>query len=454
MKKVLFLVFLALSVRSHSQDVKTILSQKTDPDNVIHIYDSNYHWTWDTLMYSWLVEYRVIDYVYNDGNKVLSYTKQDLIENSWQPSTKYSYSYDANNNRINSLIEKWNGVEWENYQQYFHTYDEGNYETSSTIKYWVEGEWEYYEKRTYAYDSHQNLIQHIRQDWDSIDWVNDYQFLYEFDENDHKISEIWQFWDDAQWGNYSKDIYTYDASYNLINDLSFDWNGTDWITNINYTYTYDAANLCTNELVQIWLSGPWRNWLLVSRIYDANQDNSLELHQRWVEESWVDDYQYLKSYDLSHNCIDKLWQQWKDVNWSNYYRSRFSYDEYNWMTGYSHINYDNTGNYCVEGDSGHYYSSRVVGFKEIPLSMISIRVFPNPATDHIIFDYHLANKGFVSIEIFNQTGTLVECLVCRDQDQGRHQEIWKPHGISPGIYTYRLRTGGAISTGKFTIVKS
>ena len=69
----------------------------------------------------------------------------------WTNGAKYSYTYDGNNNQIESLFQTWDGSAWVNYSKISHTYDGNNNQIESLYQTWVGSAWVNYSKISHTY---------------------------------------------------------------------------------------------------------------------------------------------------------------------------------------------------------------------------------------------------------------------------------------------------------------
>lgn len=97
----------------------------------------------------------------------------------------------------------------------------------------------------------------------------------------------------------------------------------------------------------------------------------------------------------------------------------------------------------------HYVGSTVSidGAKE----KISISVYPNPASENIIFNYSLDVSSKVELKVFNLEGKLQTVLVNEIQQAGEHKIQFNASGFAAGNYFYSLQTDKKISKGSLVI---
>jgi hypothetical protein len=84
--------------------------------------------------------------------------------------------------------------------------------------------------------------------------------------------------------------------------------------------------------------------------------------------------------------------------------------------------------------------------------------FPNPFNPETTMHYDLPANEFVTLEIFNLEGQLIEQLVNQYQAAGHYSVRWNAVNthrkkVSSGIYLYRLRAGTFQVTKKMTLLQ-
>ena len=87
----------------------------------------------------------------------------------------------------------------------------------------------------------------------------------------------------------------------------------------------------------------------------------------------------------------------------------------------------------------------VVSVHEKPLAVNSVKAYPNPANDYVIFE--LQNPVHAgALTITDITGRPVTTFPLSDE-----KTVWQTHGIKPGVYLYRMQTQRGSSSGKLVI---
>jgi hypothetical protein len=79
--------------------------------------------------------------------------------------------------------------------------------------------------------------------------------------------------------------------------------------------------------------------------------------------------------------------------------------------------------------------------------------YPNPFNPSTTIRYGLPNKSRVTLTVLNTLGQQVTSLVNREVDAGYHEVKFDGHGLSSGVYFYRILAGDFVQTRKFVLLK-
>jgi hypothetical protein len=79
--------------------------------------------------------------------------------------------------------------------------------------------------------------------------------------------------------------------------------------------------------------------------------------------------------------------------------------------------------------------------------------YPNPFNPSTTITYGLAERSYVTVELFNLLGQKVATLVAGEQDAGRHEVIFEDHSLGTGVYLYRLEAGQYTETRKLMLLR-
>lgn len=79
--------------------------------------------------------------------------------------------------------------------------------------------------------------------------------------------------------------------------------------------------------------------------------------------------------------------------------------------------------------------------------------YPNPFNPSTVIGFDLPSVSKVTLDVFDILGRKVSSLINRKMEAGRHTVTFRAHGLSSGVYFYRMRAGDFIQTRKFTLLK-
>jgi hypothetical protein len=95
-----------------------------------------------------------------------------------------------------------------------------------------------------------------------------------------------------------------------------------------------------------------------------------------------------------------------------------------------------------------------VGENKNSLSSFSLdQNYPNPFNPSTLIRYNIANKGIVTLKVFNLLGKEAAVLVNEEKEAGNYEINFNASGLSSGVYFYELASAGNIMTKKMIIMK-
>jgi hypothetical protein len=78
---------------------------------------------------------------------------------------------------------------------------------------------------------------------------------------------------------------------------------------------------------------------------------------------------------------------------------------------------------------------------------------PNPVVGRSQIAYSIPSAQNVSIKLYDVTGREVRTLVQAKQEPGRYRVGFETHGLSSGVYFYRLKAGSVVKERKLLLMK-
>jgi S-formylglutathione hydrolase FrmB len=88
-----------------------------------------------------------------------------------------------------------------------------------------------------------------------------------------------------------------------------------------------------------------------------------------------------------------------------------------------------------------------------PESFLLQQNYPNPFNPSTTIEFTLPEPSTVSLTVHNILGEEVDALVEGERSAGTFKETWDGAGLSSGMYIYRLKAGGVVSTRRMLLVK-
>jgi plastocyanin len=79
--------------------------------------------------------------------------------------------------------------------------------------------------------------------------------------------------------------------------------------------------------------------------------------------------------------------------------------------------------------------------------------YPNPFNPKTTIEYSLSKSNYVTLKVFNVTGSLEKTLISEYQSAGNYLIEFNSDGLTSGIYFYQLISGDFISTKRMVLLK-
>ncbi|HEX9656557.1 MAG TPA: T9SS type A sorting domain-containing protein [Bacteroidota bacterium] len=101
-------------------------------------------------------------------------------------------------------------------------------------------------------------------------------------------------------------------------------------------------------------------------------------------------------------------------------------------------------------------SRTVVSVEErdpLPMHSTLLPNYPNPFNPSTTIDYQIADRGHVTLKVFDVLGREVATLVDETQEPGGKSVGWNASDVTSGLYFYQLKAGSFVGTRKMLLVK-
>jgi hypothetical protein len=345
--------------------------------------------------------------IYDNDRFICSYNSQGLRtevlyqygqNDNWQDGSKYTYTYDGNNNLLTESYqsEQDPNSSWKR----ICTYDGNNNLLTWLRQIWRNNSWVNGSISTSTYDEHNNQLTYLYQIWQNNNWVNENISTYTYDEHNNRLTYLSQIWENNNWVNASNGTYTYDELNNRLTWLSQIWENNNWVNASNGTYTYDEHNNLLTYLRQIWQNNNWVNENISTSTYDEHNNQLSYLRQKWENNSWVNGYQILRTYDENSNSTSAAHWYWVNNQWEEAQSSLGLY--------YNNMQSDFSDYFWGHKLTATYVKVGTVGIQENMIKN-NLKIYPNPTSGKL----HVTSVTDVTnvlndIEVFDMYGRVVE----------------------------------------------
>jgi subtilisin family serine protease len=98
-------------------------------------------------------------------------------------------------------------------------------------------------------------------------------------------------------------------------------------------------------------------------------------------------------------------------------------------------------------------TSVATGATEVPRVFSLSQNYPNPFNPSTLIKFSIAEPRFVSLKVYDALGREITTLVNEVRVPGDYTVDWNPHGLTSGIYFYRLTAGAYTSMKKMTLLR-
>lgn len=99
----------------------------------------------------------------------------------------------------------------------------------------------------------------------------------------------------------------------------------------------------------------------------------------------------------------------------------------------------------------------ITGIEEIPFQQIKnyelSQNYPNPFNNSTTFYFSIPEESYVEINIYDETGKLVEKLFAGNKSRGQYKLNWDAKNLASGIYIYELKNRNYSLSKKMILMK-
>ncbi len=401
-------------------EIKTTMN-KTMLENGFLLGEDIYQ-NWDRS--TW-VNWIKVQFTYDGNNNLIETFQQGWNDSVWVNTYNQLFTNDGNNNQIERLSKYWNDSTWENSSRYSYVYDGNNNRTEFLHQNWNDSAWDNGAKFSYTFDVNNNLTDYIFQFWNGSAWENGSKNSYTYDVNNNQTEYIFQYWNGSAWDNISKDSYSYDGNNNQTESLSQTWGGSNWVNNYKSSYEYDINNNQTESLSQYWKGSAWENSYRSTTTFDGNYNEIESLSQSWSGSVWENSYKRSNTYDGNNNWTEALDQVWGGSDWVN--ESRFL-STYIQVTAINE-NFSSVNSYSLSNN------------------------YPNPFNPSTKISWQSPIRSWQTLKVYDVLGNEVTILIAEEKSAGIYELDFNGSGLASGVYFYTLSAGNFVQTKKMVLLR-
>src|SRR5688572_8192361 len=232
------------------------------------------------------------------------------------------------------------------------------------------------------------------------------------------------------WEKFSRTTLTYNGSGFPIEELHYDWQNNSWVLEEKLVFSYTVAsnppsgilmqgyvngnwvNMMqftnvtwhdfekgqhTNFEGQMWVGNAWVNALKSTVAYDSF-GGSVIVDQEWNGTAWVNETRQTFTHDAKMNYISLLNEDWQNNAWvfMNKHEDVLTYNTADQITERISRSWDPTSN-IMRDYSKEVYSNFLVMGTGKSLSLLPVKIYPNPAVDFIMVQLESPEKTTVTL---------------------------------------------------------
>jgi uncharacterized repeat protein (TIGR02543 family) len=396
---------------------------------------------WDASVDEWVFSWKS-EYEYNEFGEIAreEYFERDNVDKLWQLLAIDEYEFNENGQT----------------QLWISTYYNSNKE-----------EWVYYAKRDYEYDEDDFLILTLRYNWNATDerWIKYSKYEYEYDENGFISVEALYLWNIANevWTGYRKDeienneygLYTLFIRYSSWDSVNETWiptsksendfnGGSSW-EEITYSasYFWDSVN-------EIWIGTS-------KTVYEKNELNDIllmtEFDWDYNTNEWALSSKNFYYYSATFSVFVTInpvgagsvsgegpYNPGSEATLEAVVNNGFVFK--NWTNGEEVVSEDNVYVFTMPAEDVTLTAnfSAVTSALEEKIFGHNIRMFPNPAQNHISIE---GVETRSTINVFSITGAKLMSL--ENQSGSVNLDVSR---LENGVYVIKINSGNGIVSRK------
>ena len=390
---------------------------------------------------NWNSNYRYT-YTLNSNDQVSGQLRENWLAGNWVNNTRYTNTYDATGNLTTVLYEVWNSGTWKYAGKIEYTgYNALNHYATETVYGWNGSAWTYLSKDNYQYYANQyQVMVHEEYDWNAstVSWDSIVRLYYTYNQDSvssitHSVPHM------NNWLQQTKETFTYSTSpFQLQDYLVQDWDtvasANIWVNDQHTAYTYNSAGqLEVSELYHyITTSLPyyWDPLARKTQIYSGGL-LAEQYDEIYSGGAWSNNHRSTYNYTGS-NVTEELQFNGSGSNWLQSNKLDYVYDANNLNT-FREIDTFNGAIFIPNNRDFYYYNSFTVNTINLPFTMSSLQLYPNPCMNQTNISWSSKQSGEVQLNVYDMQGKM-RMLILQPVWPGNNLLSFDVSSLPPGKY--------------------
>lgn len=170
----------------------------------------------------------------------------------------------------------------------------------------------------------------------------------------------------------------------------------------------------------------------------------------WTTETEVDNYGFGVERALSsHTNL----QPWKSIGFVEGHGNSNSPKHYSFLDKNLSAEKYSYRLKQIDTDGDFEYSNIIEVDFGLPDKFALNQNYPNPFNPNTNIQFAIPQSSFVTLEVFNTLGEMVEILVSEELNIGTYNYDWNASNLTSGIYFYKLHAGNFVEMKKMILIK-
>ncbi|KAA3613041.1 MAG: T9SS C-terminal target domain-containing protein [Calditrichaeota bacterium] len=319
---------------------------------------------------------------------------------------------------------------------------------------YINQSWQPYSRYVYSFYPDGNLESAVDYFYESSTWVKSDKETRFYNTNGNRHKTLYYFANGEEWLESRKDSIIFNEENKPLLNLHFQNSEAGWILAYRDTFIYDLSNNLTEEILQFPIDTTWFDNVITHHYYDSLGNPSERLTERWDGEQWSNYYKM--SFQFNEGKLTDYYSfsfDGPEPQWLNEYWNTLFYDE-NGNPDYLESKRWNETSWDMESRTAYNYDliSTIEENSFYP-ETLALKAFPNPFNPSFTLQFTNSNVGYFDINIFNTSGQIVKNIYSGNLPSGDHSFKLNGQNWSSGIYFIKVRGATIDKTLKVTLLK-